>query len=142
METKTIKGIAVSIFQDKIFKISYVNFLSQDEYFKIKLPCEFSEYKYQHLLQPSFMLDCEIVKTKKNWILKHILRYEQICNPSSFSEFIKLSQICQIIDKQVKENQNSDVLDFLINFFGSSSLKQVSLQDFEFKLNQNLGFNA
>jgi hypothetical protein len=140
MEYKKIEALPLKVFTDEIFKISYLSCLTRDNYLKIKLPCNVKNYKYQHLLKPNFIITCELIKTRKNWILKDILGFIEICQLKSFEDYLKYSQICNHLEENIRENQPLDTLDFLEKFWQKNSIQNISLSEFESSLKINLGF--
>jgi hypothetical protein len=139
MESKIITAMPLEVFYDTIFKVSYISFLTKNSFIKVKLACNFKDYKYQHLLSVEYQLTCRIVKTKKNWVLTEIEKYQKIYNPKTFNDYLKLSQICQIVLSKIKENQDLEVYTFLSEYLTNVE-KTIDLKDFEYLLSKNLGF--
>lgn len=141
MQIKVIKGVSLKVFYDSIFNISWVSFLAEDSFLKIKLPCDFKQYKYSYLLNPHTRLTCRLVKTKKNWVLTEIKDFYNFYQPKEFKDYVKLSEFAELILSRVKENQNLDTYFFWLDFLENRGLSGVDRNKFEFELDKNLGFN-
>jgi hypothetical protein len=140
MEQKVIKFIPLIKSSDEIFKISYLTILSEETLDSIKLPTNFDNYKYSHLIKPNYLLTGEIIKTRKNWILKSILSYEAFHQPISYSDFLKQSEICKIILKHIHQGELTNILEFLLKTFQNKPIRELDTKNFEQNLTKSLGF--
>ena len=91
MEIRQVKGIFVNIFTDTILNLSYGKILTEKRVESLKFPTNLDNYKYKHLIQPHFLLHVEIIKTRKNWIVKSILGHEELSQPKTYDDYVKLS---------------------------------------------------
>jgi hypothetical protein len=138
MEIRQVKGIFVNVFTDSVLNLSYGKILTEKRVESLRFPSAVDNYKYKHLIQPHYLLHIEIVKTKKNWIVKSILGYEELYKPQTYDDFVKLSEICKILSKNIIDEQSTNILYFVVTFFKNA--KQLNVGDFDRLLQKNLGF--
>jgi len=139
---KQITGVVIKVFSDQLLKLSYATILTPFNCQKVKLPTSFENYKYNYLLRPNYLLTLEAVKTRKNWILKSVVNYQEILNLSNYHQFEIVSQMCQKLNDKVKENQEVDSLNLFLDFLQNKELKLSLISEFETSLNKNLGFQV
>lgn len=138
METRQIHGLPLKIYTDSVASFSYLTFLSQTKLEKIRLPTEFSSFKQNYLLSPNYVLDLEIIKTKKNWVLKDILLSKQIVSLQVWSDYLKHSEQVSILLEFLREEVETDILPWLEAMWIEKNVKEV--QDFRKELEVKLGF--
>jgi hypothetical protein len=138
MEIQQITGTFVEIFTDSVLGISYGKFFTFDTVISIKLPTQIDSYKYRHLLQANFLLEIEIVKTKKNWIIKNILNSKIIYEPASYNEYLLFAECIKLVRQNIREGQMTASLLSLIDYW--STCKGINLVDFDLILKKSLGF--
>lgn len=138
MELREIQGIVLQHRTDQVFGITYTMVLSQDHLESIKLPTLVQNYKFGHLLNPNYLLHLELVKTKKNWVLKSVLNYERISNPAKYEDFLKQSECIKLVLKHIHEDQDTNLLPWLIKQL--NTINSLNLGDFEQQLTTQLGF--
>lgn len=139
MEIKEITGIPLQIFTDEIFNVSYLRFLTTEKLKVIKLPTNIQNYKLRHLINSNHLLDVELVKTKKNWILKSINSHKKLCQLEEYNDYLKHSEITNLLIKYIKEEQHVDILEFLIHSF-ENKFESHTLAEFESLILSKLGF--
>ncbi len=140
METRNLKAIVVSCYTDDLINVTYLKILTEVAVESIKLPTALSNYRLQHLLRPNFILDIEVVKTRKNWILKGILHYQPFCHPKTYQCYLKLAEVFLLVNKFCYEGQQVDLLSFLVNKLSLIDLETLDINLFELSLLQKLGF--
>ncbi len=140
MEKRIITCLPLSKTNDEVFKITYLTLLTENSVESIKLPTNFDNYKYSHMIRPDYLLQVEIIKTRKNWILKNILKYEKIQDPCSYNDFLKQSEMVKIILKNTYQDQETNILPFVVETFQQKALNLINLKNFEQQLSANLGF--
>lgn len=138
MEIRQVHGLPLKIYTDSMAGFSYLTFLSQHKIEKIRLPKEFSQFKQNYLLSSNYILDLEIIKTKKNWVLKDVLASKQIINLKSWDDYLKHSEQTSILLEFLREEQEVDILLWLKNIW-SEKLSKNQL-DFRKELEIKLGF--
>ncbi len=140
MEIRNLKAIVLNHYTDDLINVTYLKILTETTVESIKLPTVLSNYRLQHLLRPNFVLDIEVVKTRKNWILKSILHYQSFCHPKTYQCYLKLAEVFSLINKFCYEGQQVDLLSFLINELSLINLETLDITLFELNLLQKLGF--
>jgi hypothetical protein len=138
MEIRQVKGIFVHIFTDTVLNLSYGKILTEKRVESLKFPTNIENYKYKHLIQPHYLLHIEIVKTRKNWIVKSVLGHEELYKPETYDDYVKLSEISKILSGNVIDEQDTNILYFIVTFFKNSKVLNVS--NFDKLLQKNLGF--
>lgn len=138
MEVRCIHGLPLKIYTDSAAGFSYLTFLSSDKVESIRLPVEISLFKQNYLLSPNYMLDLELIKTKKNWVLKDILSSNLILDLKSWNDYLKHSEQTSILLEFLRQEQEVDILPWLKNFWTDQNHK--TLQEFRKELEVKLGF--
>ena len=141
MEVRNMWVLPLNVYTDEVLKLSYLRVLSDSRFETVKLPTHLSQYRYQHLLVPTNMLYIELIKTKKNWILKNILQTDQVMNAESYLDFLKLADISKLINNYFQEDMENTLLQTLLKYFNTlNNIHEINLQDLEEKINICLGF--
>lgn len=138
MELREIKGIVLRTYSDELFKFTYIKFLTDSTLENIKIPTQIDNFKLNHVLNPNFLLEIEIIKTRKNWILKNILEYTRICDPKRYIDFIKQSEMAKLTLANIEEEQEVEILNFVIESI--KNIESLDLKEYEKKLLTRLGF--
>lgn len=141
MEYLETKIICLKVSADKIMNTSFVLALSKNEVISIKLPTNIENYKLANLISPAFLLEVDLVKTKKNWVLRNILGYEQIIEVKDYKTLINLSNLVKITTKFLQEGESVQILDFVKNALAGAG-KNIDLMEFEAELMVKLGFTS
>lgn len=127
--------------KDKLMNVTFVTGISENQVISIKLPTNIENYKQGFLISPYYILELELVKTRKNWVLKNITNFTQIFDPKKYSDHEKISQIINILNKFVHEDQEINLIDFLQRYFKGHLLTSFDMTDFESELLERLGFS-
>ncbi len=138
MEIQQLTGIFLEVYTDSILNISYGRILTDSTLTSVKLPTQIDNYKYKHLIQPNQLLSIEIVKTKKNWILQHILHSKEIYKPKDYQDFLFFAESIKMIRQNLREEQTTSALLIIINYW--SQCERIDLAVFEKILQKVLGF--
>ncbi len=128
MEIRTIKGVFIETFHDSILGISYGKILTNDTLESVKFPTNLENYKYKYVIQPNFLVEVELVKTRKNWIVKTILNYKTFFEPQDYGDYLNLSEIIKILQKNIMEEQKTNALEFLLSYFEYQKINQEHCQ--------------
>ena len=139
IEIKTISGIVIDTFEDQVLGLCYAKILTNENLESVKLPTTLSNYKFAHLLQPHFLLELELVKTRKNWILRTIVSHKQIFHPQTFQDFVNLSSISKLLRDNLRDQEQTHILSFVVDYLGNHELS-FNLQEFENHLQRALGY--
>lgn len=126
---------------DKIMNATFVTVLGPESLFSIKLPTNLEKYRFANQISPLYLLDVELIKTKKNWILKNINRFETLATISNYAQITALSEIVKTILRYVREDQETDILPFVTRYI-SENIMQFDGADFEALLLEQLGFSS
>jgi hypothetical protein len=138
MEFREIKGIVLRTYSDELFKFTYIKFLTESTLESIKIPTQIDSFKMNHVLNPNFLLHIEVVKTRKNWILKNILEYTRISDPKRYIDFIKQSELAKLTLAYLQEEQEANILELVIE--SVQNIETLNLKEYEKKLLTRLGF--
>jgi hypothetical protein len=138
MEIRQIQGLTLKIYTDTMAGFSYLTFLSNERLEKIRLPVEFSKFKQNYLLTSNYLLDIEIIKTKKNWVLKDIFKSQEILRLQAWSDFLKHSEQTNILLEFLREEQEVDILPWLKQFWSQKA--ELDSIIFKKELEIRLGF--
>jgi hypothetical protein len=138
MELREEWAIPLSIYSDELFPFSYVRVITPTHYESFKLSTQIESCKFKHLLNPNYTIKCELIKTRKNWILKSILEYKAICHPDAFSDYLKQAEMVKIISEHVTQDQEVEIYDFVAESLGN--LTNIKLKEFKKDISKKLGF--
>jgi hypothetical protein len=140
MEKRDFWCLPLSIYNDDIFGITYVRVISQTNFESLKIPTTLEKFKSQHVLNPTNLLHVETIKTRKNWILKSVLSYKKIVAPKAYSDFLKHSQMINILIKHQYEDQETTLLRPLTKYLLSNPIEKIDIMEFESFVLSELGF--
>jgi hypothetical protein len=139
MEIREISGLFVSVYTDDMMPYSYVRILTDSTLLTVKLPSRFRDSKFAHYCTPYNILTLEIIKTRKNWIVRDITVNRTIVEKPTFSHILKHSQMLKLLSQNITEGQNVDILEwFVAQIKGASS--EIGMDDFQKQLDQKLNF--
>jgi hypothetical protein len=141
MEFKETTIIVLKKYNDSLLNTTFLKVLSQDSVLTIRLPTRLENYKLAHLINPSLLLGVELVKTKKNWVLKNITSSQPYLELQSYVCHTNLSKILQHVEKFTREDQDVILQDFLMNYVNKNPLKILDITHFESELLFALGFS-
>lgn len=139
MEVREIKGIFVSVFSDDLMPFSYIRILTDSTVETVKLSARFSDSKFRHYFSPYNILSMEVVKTRKNWIVRDISVVECIMSNPSFDHILKHSQMLKLVSENVTEGQEISILDWFISQIKGAGA-EISMDNFKKDLHQKLNF--
>ena len=140
MEVKQITGIFIDYFHDTVMGLSYGKILTFETLLSIRFPTLLENYKYKHLIQPTNLLTIEVVKTRKNWILKSVISHKVIYIPKQFQDYIAFSEIINVLKDNLRENQDTVALQVMIEYLKQIDIENISPFDFQKILYKCLGF--
>ncbi len=142
MEKKYMRIIPFATCNDEVLNFSYILCITTSGFETIKLPAHISKLPYNHLLSGIYAINCELTKTRKNWILKEIQKSEQILTPSTYSDYVKIEAIRAIILTYYQPNHKNDILEFILCYFEDHSIANISKIEFKTKLDIFFGFKT
>jgi hypothetical protein len=141
MQIRQIRGLPLKYYYDDLLHIGYLKFLSLQQVETLKLPTNPTNYKYTHLLAIHYVLNLEVVKTRKNWVLKSILDYHTLFKPTTYLGFVKESELVNLILSYTQEEQETDLGKVLIEVLQDVKIESLDLNDVEKLILNNLGFH-
>jgi hypothetical protein len=139
MEIKQISGIFISHFNDTLMNLTYSKILTKDTLEAVRFPTLLENYKYRNLIQPNYIVTIELVKTRKNWIVRSVLSHKVIYQPDDFSQYLSLCEIIKTLSDNIREEQKTDALEFVVGYL--SKVKKIDLKEFDNLLQKVLGFS-
>jgi hypothetical protein len=139
MEFKEDTVIALRVWQDELMGVSFIDVLGKEELYSIKLPSTIDKYKLGHLINPTFLLDIELVKTRKNWVLKQVSIHEQLAKPTTYDEHMILSEMIKTLARLSYSDQTTSIQGLVIQFF-KGALTGMQLSRFEAAVLDHEGF--
>jgi|GEM_PF-948448 len=140
MELRQVKAIVLSIYEDQMAGITFIKLLTGDSCQSVKVSGALAKFKHNHLLQPHILIDAELVKTRKNWILSDITNFHRILEPTSYNDFQKLATIQKLLNQSLSDGQETDLLGNLVEFLSQQSLNDLNLISLEEFMLARLGF--
>lgn len=130
MEFREDTVVPIRVWQDEIMGVSFIDVLGKDQLYAVKLPSTIEKYRFGHLINPEYLLDIELVKTRKNWVLKNVSIHQRLTTPTNYDEHIKLSEMIKTIAKLSYSEQESGLQKVLLHFL-SLPLLSFDLSEFE-----------
>lgn len=140
MKLKQVSGIVLSVYTDSVMGVSWIKLLTNKKLESFKLPQDIGKYKQSHLINPSYLLEIEIIKTAKNWIVKDILRYEKVRTLEDYDQILKYTQEIKLLHKYIYQEQETNILPFIYDYFNNKFEKE-SVEEFEVFILEKLGFS-
>lgn len=140
METRRLWLWPIDQYGDEVLKLGYIKVLSEAKFESIKIPTNLANYRYQHLISPMYVLFVEVIKTRKNWILKDILDYRQIFKPIEYSDYLKLTELCHVFRSVYQDELETNLLSLVEHLSTVATLKTLDIQYATKQVFQNLGF--
>lgn len=119
--------------------ITYLKILTEQQVETIKLPRSIHEFKYRHQLKANSLLQLELIKTRKNWILVRIISSIDFLTPDSYRDYLNLAECLKLVSANLKENQQTDTLEWLKGYF-ASNWPNFNIQLFTHSFSKHLGF--
>lgn len=140
MQLRIEKIILLSVYSDRLTNLTFAKVLTESRVETVKLPTVVENYRLGHLLQPNYVLEVELLKTRKNWILKHILSHQNFCQLTKYTDHLKFAQLMALLNQYTRDGQDVDLLSYLVGYFEHSAIANLDLVEFESKLLERLGF--
>jgi len=141
MEIREIQGLFISVFTDDMMPFSYIRILTYSTLETVKLPSRFCDSKFSHYFSPYNILSLEIIKTKKNWIVKDVSIVDKVVENPQFSHILKHSQMLKLLSDNVTEGQNVEVLDWFVSQLQEATA-EIEIASFQKQLEQKLNFRV
>lgn len=140
MEKRDFWCLPLKTYTDDIFGVTYVRVISQTHYESLKIPSTLAKFKHQHVLHPQYILHVEVIKTRKNWILKNVLSFKQVMDLRNYQDYLIQAQLVNLLSKHLHEDEPTDILRELTKYLLTHPIQKIELGSFENFLMSNLGF--
>ena len=142
MEFRSITGLVLETSIDEVWNITFAKVLTEEGLETLKIPSLLKDFKYGHLMKPNNLMQIEIVKTKKNWIIKNINRTYAWCQPNTFNDYLKLTNLLGFLSKSIKVGEKTNCLKFIINYFTDKDLSEVNTDHFQVSFLTFMGYGG
>jgi hypothetical protein len=140
MDVRNLWILPLTVYTDEVLRLSYLKYLTKSKFETLKLPIHLTQYNDQHLLNPSNLILVEVVRTKKNWILRNILQTREIIKIREYVDYIKFAQLTKTIMNYFQEESEVEILELIINLFTTYGVENLDLKKLEEDLECSLGF--
>ena len=142
MEIRQISGIFIDTYHDSILGLSYGKILTESTLESIRFPTLLDNYKYKYLIEPNQLLQLEVIKTKKNWILRSINHSQVVYQPKDYQDFLVFCEAIKFLKSNIMEQQSTSALSCITSYFESVNINnsKINLLAFEKIISQSLGF--
>lgn len=142
MQKEYITLFPFMTYTDEIMRFSFIQCISYTQFRTIKLPVSINRYQFSYLLTSQFLIDCELIHTRKNWILKDIKNSTQLFKPESFADFQAIQDFRVILKNYYSAGSDSNMLQFLIDYFKTNPLSTFNKDQFNESLSFFSGFTS
>ena len=139
MEQRIIKSLILKNYTDQVQKYTFLKVLTEETVEIVKLSTSL-ESKSKNIFSPSGVYTMELVKTRKNWIVKSILKSEKLCIPQNFIDFLLLAELIKLIEESLKVEESTTCLSFILEYFQNNPIENCNLQGFNKNLQTYLGY--
>jgi hypothetical protein len=137
----SVNFIILAIKNDEITKRVFLKVLTENSLEFVKLAGSLEKSKFSHILKYNYVLTGDLVKTRKNWILKEILNFNSFIDYKSYFEIELYNEILLIINKYLREGQEIEgLLHWITCFFKNKVIDKNIVTSFEKELLSQLGF--
>jgi hypothetical protein len=106
--------IVLRIRSDSMMSVTFAEVLGANELYSIKLPTVISKYRYGYLLDPTHVINVQLVKTRIHWILTNIDSSNNYLVPVHYEDHIKITQLTNFLLSNIKEGQQTDIQKWII----------------------------
>jgi hypothetical protein len=138
MQQREVWALPISLFTDELLPFCYIKILSFTHFESVKLGTKLESCKFKHLINPNYLLKLELVKTRKNWIVKQVLEYKKVCSPELYNDFLKQTHLIKLIQANVTEDEEVSILPFVLESL--SSISTFNEAQFELDIKKLLGY--
>lgn len=125
---------------DEVFKVTYVKVIGDEVVESLKIPTSLDKFKSRHILNPQHLIHVEVIKTRKNWIIKNVLSYKKILELPTYNDYLIQAALVNIILKHIHEDEPTDLLQFLVQKFNSQKISEIDQTQFESEVMSHLGY--
>ena len=145
-ESKIITGYFLTKREDLLINACFCTILAQNQYLEIKLATKFEDSRFRNWLHFGNLLEFELKKTRKHWILVGLeLKYRLEVESWPYFRFETLAEMDKILTKHLHLDQDCTILKLVYQkLYVLSKLDSIKvkafLEKFEQDLMQEMGF--
>lgn len=107
MDSIELIGFPIRISSSTVFKHSFITFATPIGLVDAKVNCLIENYKYGKYFDYCNLCQIYLIKTRENWIIKEFVRSEKIFEPESYQNYLQLSEIIKILQKNLKKTDEN-----------------------------------
>jgi hypothetical protein len=138
MQIRTIKGVFINFYHDSILGLTYGKILTEESLESVRFPTLLENYKYKHLVEPNCFVEIEIIKTRKNWIVKEIITSHPIYQPRDFQDYMDMCEVIKLTRENIIDEQQTNFLGHFVNYF--QNIPKIEVRQFDNLLQTQMGF--
>jgi hypothetical protein len=140
MQVEYTQLLPIGLTTDEALGISYMHCMSGTSFRSVKLPTVASKYTQSGILNILHLIDCQLIKTRKNWILKEIHTSTQILHPSNYVDYIMINNLRLVLQSHYNPESQTELLSQLLQYFSRNPIQTIKLPHFKQMVDQFLGF--
>ncbi len=138
IEIRRIKGVFINYYNDSIMGLTYGKILTEELLESVRFPTLLENYKYKHLVEPNCLVEIEVVRTRKNWIVKEIISSHPVYIPCDFQDYMNMCDVIKLTRENIIDEQRTDFLVHFLNYF--KTIKKIEVRQFDELLQTQMGF--
>lgn len=105
-EVKQVQAYILRIREDMLIDSCFCEILTPELYMEVKLPSKVDDYRYKPLINFGFLLQLDLIKTRKHWIVTHIEALSKLrLSTWEYSQFELLTQMNRVLVKHLHIDQ-------------------------------------
>ena len=140
MQRRIETVLILKIYNDETANFCYLKVLTRTTCETIRLNQSIGKNKSVYMLQPFYLLEVELIKTSKNWILNDVSNYHPLIKPNGYSDYEKIINLQKLLSSRLEQGQEVEIIDFVINYLKMHSIVDIELEKFDNELLAKLGF--
>ena len=137
-EIRRIKGVFINYYHDYVIGLTYGKILTDESLESVRFPSLLENYKHKHLVEPNCIVEIELVRTRKNWIVKEIITSRPIYSPCDFQDYLSMCEVIKLTRDNIIDEQRTDFLIYFVDYF--KDLKKIEVRRFDNLLQTQMGF--
>jgi hypothetical protein len=138
MQIRIIKGVFINFYHDAILGLTYGKILTEESLESVRFPTLLENYKYKHLVEPNCFVEIEVIKTRKNWIVKEIISSRSIYQPRDFQDYMDMCEVIKLTRENIIDEQQTNFLSYFVNYF--QNIPKIEVRQFDNLLQTQMGF--
>jgi hypothetical protein len=138
VEIRIIKGVFINYYNDSVLGLTYGKILTEECLESVRFPTLLENYKHKHLVEPNCIVEIEVIKTRKNWIVKEVISSNSIYSPCDFQDYVNMCEVIKLTRDNIIDEQRTGFLSHFINYF--QNIAKVEVRQFDNLLQTQMGF--